>query len=98
MRNPVAQGRPDANHAEIVKRYEQQYCNVIDLSKVGFGCPDILIALGRRCFLREIKTEDGELEPSQIRFASVWRGPKIEVIRTLDEVDLDVRRASRGGP
>lgn len=90
MRNPAAQGRPDANHTEIVAAYEALYCNVLDLSHVGFGCPDIGIALSRRMYLREIKTTAGNLSPSQIRFANVWRGPEIKVIRTVADVENDV--------
>jgi hypothetical protein len=90
MRNPAALGRPDSNHSDVVKAYEDAYCTVLDLSKVGFGCPDILIALGQRCYLREIKTEHGHLGPAQKRFMDVWRGPKIEVMRTQADVLNDI--------
>lgn len=82
MRNPAAQGRRDATHAEVVKAYEDAYCNVIDLSHVGFGCPDVLIALSGGCWLREIKTERGHMEASQKRFGETWRGPKIQLVRS----------------
>jgi hypothetical protein len=100
MRNPAAQGRADSNHGEIVKRYEEMFCNVLDLHKLGFGCPDILVAFSGWCGLREIKTEAGNLEPSQKRFMETWRGPKITVIRTIADVDNDVlnirQQVSRG--
>lgn len=90
MRNPATQGRRDTNHADIAKMYEDAYCNVIDLSHVGFGCPDILIALSGRAYLREVKFERGHLEASQKTFQDTWRGPKIEVVRTQADVINDV--------
>jgi hypothetical protein len=90
MRNPAAQGRRDSNHSEIAKWYEDAYCSVLDLSHVGFGCPDLAIGVGGRMYLREIKFERGHLEPSQKRFQETWRGPKIEVVRTQADVINDV--------
>lgn len=90
MRNPAAQGRRDSNHADIAKMYEDAYCTVLDLSHVGFGCPDLAIALAGRMYLREIKTDHGHLEASQKTFQTTWRGPKIEVVRTQADVINDV--------
>jgi hypothetical protein len=97
MRNPAAQGRRDSTHADIVRWYEQAYCNVIDLSHVGGGCPDILIALNRQCcVLREIKSDMGSLEASQKTFQATWRGPKIEIVRTQADVLNDVLQLRQG--
>lgn len=90
VRNPAAQGRRDSNHGDIAKWYEAAYCTVIDLSHVGFGCPDLAVALAGRMYLREIKTAAGNLEASQTTFAATWRGPKIEVVRTQADVINDV--------
>jgi hypothetical protein len=92
MRNPARQGRPDANQAEIVKAYESVYAGVIDMHEVGFGFPDVLIHLSGWCGLREIKTADGELNDAQKRFMRDWKGPKIEIIRSVDDVIADVTR------
>lgn len=81
MSDYVYAPKRDFNHTDVVKAYEEAYCTVLDLSKVGFGCPDILVAFAGRCYLREIKTERGNLGPAQKRFQDVWRGPKIEVVR-----------------
>lgn len=82
--------RVDNTHAEVIAAYEAAYCNVLDLSKVGFGCPDILVALAGRCYLREIKGEHGQIEPSQKRFMDTWRGPKIQVVRSHADALNDV--------
>jgi hypothetical protein len=83
---PAAQGERDANHAEIVAAYEQMHCSVLDLSSLGFGCPDILVgAAGGALELVEIKTAHGRLSKSQNRFIRDWRGPKPKVVRSIGE-------------
>jgi len=49
---------------------------VLDLSQVGFGCPDILVGFRRRNFLVEIKNPDtyGKLSDDQNEFHDAWRG------------------------
>jgi hypothetical protein len=51
----------DANHADIVKALRAAGCGVLDLSKVGNGCPDLLVHAGVTV-LMEIK--DGSKPPS----------------------------------
>jgi hypothetical protein len=71
----------DSNHAEIVKTLRQVGCTVLDLSRVGQGCPDTLVAYGNRNVLMEIKREkrkgqsEGTLTPDQEEFFQMWRGP-----------------------
>ena len=89
-RNPAAQGARDANQAAIVKRYEELYCSVLDLGGHGYGVPDILLGFAGYTGLREIKTEDGKVRPSQRVFADSWRGGKVLIIRTVADVDADV--------
>jgi hypothetical protein len=92
MRNPAAQGRPDANHADVVKWYQDCFCSVVDTHKLGFGFPDLVIGCAGLTELAEIKTEDGELLPSQRTFVKSWRGSKVTVIRTQDDVIAHVQR------
>lgn len=96
MRNPAAQGRPDANHSAIVEAYEQLHCGVIDTHGQGFGFPDIIVHFSGYCAPVEIKTEDGKLRPSQERFIREWKGPKVEVVRTVDDVVAHVQRVRKG--
>ena len=90
-RYPAAKGRPDANHGEIVAAYEALYVGVVDTHMLGFGFPDIIIHLAGYCTPVEIKTPGGELLPSQVRFMRDWKGPKIRVVQTVDDVIAHVR-------
>lgn len=75
----------DANHAEIVKYYEQLGCTVVDTSGVGMGFPDAVIGCVGFNDLIEIKTEEGGLELKQQRFIRDWRG-SVRIIRTMSDV------------
>lgn len=92
MRNPASMGRPDANHHDVVKWYEECFCSVVELHKVGFGCPDLLIGAAGLTELAEVKTVDGELEPSQRTFITNWRGSKVNIIRDQQDVIEHVQR------
>ena len=95
MRNPAAQGRPDANHAELVAVYESLHCGVWDTHTLGFGFPDILVHFSGYCAPVEIKTADGELNEAQKRFIRDWKGPKVEVVRSVDDVIAHVTRVRK---
>lgn len=82
--------RRDANHAEIVSAFEQCGWRVLDLSRVGQGCPDILIAKAGKTALVEIKIPKGKLRQNQSVFASLWAG-KVYTCRTMTDV-LKVHR------
>lgn len=86
MRNPAAQGRPDANHAEIVRQYETLFCSVRDTHAVGGGFPDLVVGIAGVTELVEIKTTDGELLPSQVTFNRDWRGRRVRVVRSVQDV------------
>lgn len=100
MRNPAAQGRTDSNHTEIVRAYEEMFCSVVELHKVGFGCPDLMVGCAGRTELVEVKTEHGQLEPSQIRFQNDWRGSKVVIVRTAIDAQnhvLNIREKQATG-
>lgn len=83
----------DDNHREIVKALRQAGCGVLDLSKVGNGCPDLLVhppafPACRMAVLMEVK--DGNKPPSarkltdaQVKFHAEWKG----WIHTVTSVD-----------
>lgn len=77
--------RTDANHAEIREAFRALGCSVVDLSRVGAGCPDLLVGHGGENWLIEVKTEKGELTADQIKFRDAWRGHWY-VVRSVDEV------------
>jgi VRR-NUC domain len=99
MRNPAAIGRTDANHAEIVDAYEALYCRVQDAHKIGGGFPDLICRITtRRGFviaLVEVKTTDGRLSPSQLRFIGEW-GSCVTVVQTREDVFAHVERVRNG--
>jgi hypothetical protein len=100
MRNPAAQGRPDANHADVTSWYESLYCRVIDTHAVGGGFGDIVVRIptkrGGVVAIVEVKTADGTLRKSQERFISEW-GSCVEVVQTRDDVFAHVERVRAGG-
>lgn len=86
----------DGPHAAIVKALRKCGCQVLDLSKVGKGCPDLLVRLG--CYvncsdgigtrsgkyvLLEVKTARGQLRTAQKAFQAQW--PETLVVRSVEE-------------
>lgn len=92
MKHGHAFNRRDGNHGEIVKAYEALFCSVVDTSKIGGGFPDLVVGIAGRMFSVEIKTEEGELGASQKRFQATWRGPKVVVVRTVEDVFAHVKK------
>ena len=66
--------KPDANHVEIVAALVKIGCKVIDLHRVGGGCPDILVWRNGKCCLLEIKYLKGKLNKLQEKFHADWKG------------------------
>ncbi len=84
--------RVDANHRQIVEIFRAMGCSVLDLSRVGQGCPDILVARGGQSRLIEIK--DGakppsarRLTPQEREFHCSWKGG-IQVVETVAQAIL----------
>src|SRR5271170_7894282 len=94
--------RKDLAHAQIKADLEGAGFAVLDLSSVGAGCPDLLIARNGVCALVElktlkylpklaktpIKTALDHRRQSQIDFASSWTGPIITAF-TASQVVYD---------
>lgn len=91
--------RVDANQREIVEAYEALYCVVVDTHKVGGGFPDLTVKIstkrGPRAELVEVKTSDGKLSPSQLRFIGEW-GSCVTVVQTRQDVWAHVERVRAG--
>lgn len=83
--------RTDANHAEIVRDLRKVFCSVVDLSKVGKGCPDLLVGVQNRTFLVEIKHGKNKLQSVQTEFHELWRGDKIIVGYSFEEIYSKIR-------
>ena len=82
--------RVDANQNQIIHTFIALGASVLNLSRVGEGCPDILIGYkGKHSILCEIKANEKKLytEP-QIKFMQNWRGG---AICRIDSVDAAIR-------
>lgn len=75
----------DANHADIVSAFRKMGATVLDLSRVGGGCPDLLVGYRGENWLVEVKTAFGTLRESQERFFEGWRG-QCCVVRSVSDV------------
>lgn len=80
--------RVDGNHGAIVKALRRVGCNVLDLSRVGSGCPDLLVSCRRRgglpdLVLMEVKTARGAFTADQRAFEA--RGWPVFVVRSVTE-------------
>lgn len=76
--------RTDANQAAIIRDLRAIGASVQDLSKVGRGCPDILVGWRGNCYLLEIKTAKGKLNALQVEWHESWRG-QVAVVRDARE-------------
>lgn len=77
-------GRVDGNQAEVLRALRAAGRSVLVLSRVGHGCPDLLVGWPGGNLLMEVK--DGSKPPSKRRltpdeaaFAASWRGPRVVV-------------------
>jgi Holliday junction resolvase len=78
----------DGNQRDIIATFESCGFTVVNLSRVGEGCPDLLIGRAGKCWLVEAKNPEGRnrIEQSQIDFAEAWNGPDIAIVRTVEDV------------
>ncbi len=82
--------RTDANHSEVVREFRARGFSVLDLSRMGQGCPDLLVARAGDSWLIEIK--DGnkppsqrQLTPDERQFHDSWRG-RVLVVKDIEDV------------
>jgi hypothetical protein len=86
--------RTDKPHSAIVQALRRLGCSVVDLSRVGGGCPDLLVyrcdpTPGRfyvgAAWLVEVKDgKDGRVTAGQSKFLDDWPGPST-IIWSLDD-------------
>jgi len=74
----------DTNQGDIVAALEKIGCSVLDLSRVGQGCPDLLVGRADKCYLLEVKSGKAKLNEKQVEFHEDWRG-NIAVVRSPEE-------------
>lgn len=77
--------RVDRNQPEILAALRKAGAQVVDLSRVGGGVPDLLCcSRSGRMFFVEVKTEEGTLTDDQDEFLWLWRGPT-HIVRNVTE-------------
>ena len=82
----------DTNQNPIVRDLRSIFGEcILDLSRVGGGCPDLLVAVRGVNLLMEIKTDAGRLTPAQIRFHRNWPG-QVAIARTLADALAIIER------
>jgi hypothetical protein len=90
--------RKDGNHNALAARYLELGCSCKDTSAIGGGFPDAIVGAAGITDFVEFKTAEGILEPAQVTFHRDWRGSKIWIVRTADEVlehVMHMRRRAR---
>ena len=81
--------RVDENQNQIIHTFIALGASVLNLSRVGQGCPDILLGYRKHSVLCEIK-RDGKAAytESQVKFMQNWRGGAVS---RIDSVDAAIR-------
>ena len=76
--------RTDANHAEIRDSLRACGYQVIDLSAVGHGIPDLLVVSKTgQIVLIEVKAPKGRMTPAEDKFHAEFNGP-LAVVRSVE--------------
>lgn len=80
-------GYADHNQKPIVDALEAVGASVQSITRVGHGCPDLLVGFRRRTYLLEVKNPeaDGELNAEQLEWHSDWRGQPVITVETPNE-------------
>ncbi len=76
--------RTDTNQTAIVEALRAAGAFVQSLATVGDGCPDLLVAKGRKWLVMEIKHEGGKLRTKQQDWAAKCGAP-VPIVRSPDE-------------
>jgi hypothetical protein len=88
--------RIDNNQTEIVDCVRRWGGEVMVLSAVGRGCPDIAILYKDTLEFWEIKTETGKLTPDQIRWHERWSGA-VRIIRSVEDANTRLAQIALKG-
>ena len=86
--------RTDANHKEIMAAIRGAGATVLDLSRQGMGCPDLLISYQGSMALVEIKTAKGKFTPQQELFMTCWQAPvhRVETVQQAENLVKSLKR------
>lgn len=85
-------GRKDANHDHLVSIFEAMGCSVAELISTGIpGWPDTVVGVSGENHLVECKNPENwygrkGLNDNQTAFNRNWRGEKVHVVSSIDDV------------
>jgi Holliday junction resolvase len=81
--------RVDENQSQLINTFIALGASVLNLSRVGEGCPDLLIGYKNKSVLVEVKTNERKpFTESQVKFMQNWRGGAVS---RIDSVDAAIR-------
>ena len=81
--------RVDENQNQIIHTFIALGASVLNLSRVGQGCPDLLIGYKGISCLVEIKRDSkAAFTDPQVKFMQTWRGGAVS---RIDSVDAAIR-------
>ena len=87
--------RTDANHSFIVQAIRGMGATVLDLSRQGQGCPDLLISYQGSMALVEIKADaKKKYTPQQNLFMTCWQAP-VHRVETIEQAESLVKSLKR---
>ena len=87
--------RTDANHSLIVQAIRGMGATVLDLSRQGQGCPDLLISYQGSMALVKIKADaKKKYTPQQNLFMTCWQAP-VHRVETIEQAESLVKLMKR---
>ena len=79
--------RTDQNQREIMDAFRAMGAQVFDLSRVGKGIPDLLVAWRGHTLLVEVKSSEKALyNKAQLTFIAAWQGGPLARINDIEGV------------
>jgi len=77
--------RTDKNQQEIIDAMRKMGATVMDLSRVGKGCPDLLVGINNKTALVEVKSSaKAKYTPHQEKWLQAWNGGTVARIDSID--------------
>lgn len=71
----------DVKHLAVAQRFQAYGASVLDLSRLGFGAPDLLVGFCGINELVEVKGQESGLTAWQTQFQNMWQGREVRVVR-----------------
>lgn len=97
-----SRSRRDINQSELATCFRSLGCSVVELHASGIpGFPDLVVGLIGQTHLVEIKNPETSygrsgLNSNQSAFEAEWRGSRIFVVSSLEDVAAVVRKVRKG--